>query len=82
MFSNSRSVQNFVTHRCAICDGRFGLVRHYSWRTAVCSRNCAQRLKARRADDRRWLPGFGAELPQQAAAPPSEAYSGISSSNL
>jgi hypothetical protein len=69
MFSSSRSVQNRVAQRCAICEGKFGLVRHYSWRTAVCSRNCAHRLKARRADDRRWLLGSSAELPQQTADP-------------
>jgi hypothetical protein len=44
--------------RCAVCDGRFGLVRHYSWRTALCSRKCVDRFRARRADDRNWLPWF------------------------
>ena len=42
--------------RCALCDGKFGLVRHYSWRTALCSRNCVDRLRARRENDLNWLP--------------------------
>jgi hypothetical protein len=46
---------NGAAKRCAICDGRFGLVRHYSWRTAFCSRKCADRFKTRQEDDLRWL---------------------------
>jgi hypothetical protein len=46
---------NGTAQRCAICDGRFGLVRHYSWRTALCSKKCADRFKARQEGDRRWL---------------------------
>jgi hypothetical protein len=42
--------------RCAVCEGKFGLVRHYSWRTPLCSRKCVDRLRARRASDRNWLP--------------------------
>ena len=41
--------------RCAVCDGGFGLVRHYSWRTPLCSRKCVDRLKARRQSDRNWM---------------------------
>ena len=41
--------------RCAICEGKFGLVRHYSWRTALCSSKCVDRFKARRQSDRNWL---------------------------
>jgi len=41
--------------RCAICDGKFGLIRHYSWRTALCSRKCVDRFKSREESDRRWL---------------------------
>ena len=41
--------------RCAICDGRFGLIRHYVCRTSLCSRKCADRFKVRRDEDRRWL---------------------------
>jgi hypothetical protein len=42
--------------RCAVCDGKFGLVRQYSWRTSLCSRKCVDRFRARRASDRDWLP--------------------------
>jgi hypothetical protein len=41
--------------RCAVCDGKFGLVRHYSWRTPLCSKECVDRFKARRQSDRNWL---------------------------
>ena len=43
------------TTRCAVCDGQFGLFRHYSWRTPLCSRKCVNRLRARRQSDRNWL---------------------------
>ncbi len=42
-------------NRCAICDGSFGLIRHYSWRTALCSKKCVDRFKSRKENDRRWL---------------------------
>ena len=41
--------------RCAMCDGKFGLVRHYSWRTSLCSRKCVDRLRTRRQGDRNWM---------------------------
>ena len=41
--------------RCAVCDGKFGLVRHYSWRTPLCSKECVDRFGARRRSDRNWL---------------------------
>jgi hypothetical protein len=41
--------------RCAICDGKFGLVRHYSWRTSLCSRTCVDRFRARRQSDSNWM---------------------------
>jgi hypothetical protein len=43
------------TTRCAVCDGKFGLVRHYSWQTPLCSRKCVDRFKARRQSDRDWM---------------------------
>jgi hypothetical protein len=46
---------NGPAKRCAICDGKFGLIRHYSWRTAFCSKKCADRFKTRQEGDRRWL---------------------------
>jgi hypothetical protein len=41
--------------RCAICDGKFGLIRHYSWRKALCSKMCVDRFKSREESDHRWL---------------------------
>jgi hypothetical protein len=41
--------------RCAICGERFGLIRHYSWRTAFCSKRCVDRFRSREESDRRWL---------------------------
>jgi hypothetical protein len=49
---------NGPARRCAICDGRFGLIRYYSRQTALCSRKCADRFKLRLEDDRRWLRRF------------------------
>ena len=46
---------NGAAKRCAICEGKFGLVRHYSWRTALCSKRCADPFRARRDGDRKWL---------------------------
>jgi hypothetical protein len=54
---------NGAARRCAICDGQFGLVRHYSWRTALCSKRCADRFKARHNGDRLWLRQFHAAPP-------------------
>ena len=42
--------------RCAVCEGKFGLVRYDSWRTPLCSKPCIDRFKARRESDRNWLP--------------------------
>jgi hypothetical protein len=44
--------------RCAVCNGKFGLVRYYSWRTSLCSKHCVDRFRARRASDSNWLPRF------------------------
>jgi hypothetical protein len=40
---------------CALCGGKFGLIRYYSCRTALCSKQCLARLRARRERDRQWL---------------------------
>lgn len=40
---------------CAVCGGRFGLIRYYCWQTALCSRKCVARFKARREADHKWL---------------------------
>jgi hypothetical protein len=37
------------------CDGKFGLVRYYSWRTPLCSKKCVDRFKTRRESDRNWV---------------------------
>jgi hypothetical protein len=50
--------------RCAVCDGKFGLVRYYSRRTHLCSRKCVDRFRARRASDCNWLGGFQIALDQ------------------
>jgi hypothetical protein len=42
--------------RCAVCDGKFGLVRYHAWRNPLCSNKCVHRFRARRASDRNWLP--------------------------
>jgi hypothetical protein len=44
--------------RCTFCDGKFGLVRHYSWRTPLCSRKCVDRFKVRRQSDCNWMGWF------------------------
>ncbi len=35
------------TGRCAVCDGKFGLVRYYSWRKPLCSKKCVERFTTR-----------------------------------
>jgi len=45
----SESFRSGRSARCAVCDGKFGLVRHYSWRTPLCSRKCVDRFTARKA---------------------------------
>ena len=52
----NRSERFCRTSRCAVCDGRFGLIRHYSWRTPLCSRKCVDCFRARRESDRNLLP--------------------------
>jgi hypothetical protein len=56
MRDNLQCSYKSAAKRCAICEGKFGLVRYYSWRTALCSKKCADRFKNRREDDRRFLP--------------------------
>ena len=55
MLNSSESPRSDGAARCAACDGRFGLVRYYSWRTPLCSRKCLVRFRARRTSDRNWL---------------------------
>jgi hypothetical protein len=60
MRNSPQCLRNGAANRCAICDGKFGLIRHYSWRTALCSRACVNRFKSREEADRRWLLRFQA----------------------
>jgi hypothetical protein len=55
MRNHLRYPRKDAAKRCAICDGKFGLIRHYSWRIALCSRRCVDRFKSREESDRRWL---------------------------
>ena len=55
MRNSHQCIWHGAAKRCAICDGRFGLIRHYSCQTPLCSKKCADRFNARREDDRRWL---------------------------
>jgi hypothetical protein len=55
MLSNSQHLRIDVAKRCPICDGKFGLIRHYSCRTPLCSRKCVVRFRSRLEDDRKWL---------------------------
>jgi len=55
MLNRSESLKHGKAARCAVCDRKFGLVRHYSWRTALCSRICVDRFRTRRESDRNWL---------------------------
>lgn len=51
----SRYPRNDAAKRCAVCHGQFGLVRYYTWRTALCSKKCLEKFKCREENDRRWL---------------------------
>jgi hypothetical protein len=55
MSNASQYVRQSGAQRCAICHGRFGLIRYYSWRTAFCSKRCRDRFKGRQELHLRWL---------------------------
>jgi hypothetical protein len=55
MRNSLQYLRNGGATRCAICDGKFGLIRYYCCKAALCSKKCADRLKARQECDRRWL---------------------------
>jgi hypothetical protein len=55
MPNRSASLRSGTAARCAVCDGKFGLVRYYSRRTPLCSGKCVDRLRVRRASDCNWL---------------------------
>ena len=56
MPSCTESLRHGKATRCAVCNGKFGLIRHYSWRSPLCSKTCVDRFRARRESDRNWLP--------------------------
>jgi hypothetical protein len=51
----SDNLRSSSAARCAVCDGKFGLVRYYSWRTPLCSKKCVGRFRIRRESDRDWV---------------------------
>ncbi|MET4512106.1 hypothetical protein ABIB81_001412 [Bradyrhizobium sp. I1.7.5] len=70
MLNCSEIIKSGRAARCAVCEGKFGLVRHYSWRTALCSKKCVDRFRARKESDRnwvRWLRGTFNQLPEHRA---------------
>jgi hypothetical protein len=58
MVDSSQSAQHGAPRRCAVCGRPFGLIRHYSWRTPLCSMKWVEHLKARREEGRKWLRRF------------------------
>jgi hypothetical protein len=55
MHNSPQHSRNGAANRCAVCAGKFGLIRHYSWRASLCSKKCVDRFKSREEADRRWL---------------------------
>jgi hypothetical protein len=55
MINNNQRVRDSTVKCCAICDGKFGLIRYHFCRTALCSNKCVDRFKIRRENDRKWL---------------------------
>ena len=55
MLYSPKYIRNGAAKRCALCDRKFGLVRYYSRRTALCSKKCIDRFKTRQEGDLRWL---------------------------
>jgi hypothetical protein len=41
--------------RCALCDGKFGLIRYYCCRTPLCSTKCVEHFRSRRESDGQWI---------------------------
>ena len=55
MPDRSERLRHDRAEQCAVCNGKFGLIRHYSWRTPLCSKKCVERFKTRRQSDRNWV---------------------------
>jgi hypothetical protein len=62
MPNRSESFRFGKATRCAVCDGKFGLVRHYSWQTPVCSKKCVDRFRARHESDLKWVGWLQADI--------------------
>lgn len=54
MRSNLQCDREGIAKRCSMCGGPFGLIRHHSWRTPLCSKDCVERIKTRQKMDRSW----------------------------
>jgi hypothetical protein len=52
----TESLRHGKATRCAACGAKFGLIRHYSWRTPLCSKKCVDQFRSRRESDCNWLP--------------------------
>lgn len=55
MSKEHQKLQRNTVKRCAICAGKFGLIRYYSSRTALCSKRCVEHFKSRCEADSNWL---------------------------
>lgn len=60
MRNQSQQAQSCSKERCAMCGRKFGLVRYYSRRTALCSTKCVDQFQARCEGDHKWLWRFRA----------------------
>jgi hypothetical protein len=60
MLNKPQPIRHNAAQRCATCNGKFGLIRHYSWKTALCSKKCVDHFRARHENDSQWLWRFRA----------------------
>jgi len=44
MRDSPQHFRNESENHYAVCGGKFGLVRHYAWRTVLCSKKCCDRF--------------------------------------
>lgn len=55
MLNQWKNPEACAAARCAVCNGKFGLVRYYSWQTSLCSKKCVDRFRARRRSELNWV---------------------------
>ncbi|MBX9846848.1 MAG: hypothetical protein K2Z80_34070 [Xanthobacteraceae bacterium] len=56
MLKHPRNLRDAAQNRCAVCDGKFGLVRYYTWSsTGLCTKRCRDRYRTRQTGGLRWL---------------------------